>query len=85
MAITFNCSVITPSGPAFEGAATYVTFPAWDGQYGVLPRMAPVLGRLGTGTCRIETEGGTKTMTLDGGFAHVHRDGVTLLTESVDG
>ena len=82
MPATFQCSVITPSGPAFEGEATYVSFPAWDGQYGVMTGMAPLLGRLGKGQLRIDTEDGRTTMTLEGGFAHVRGGALTLLTET---
>ncbi len=81
MPSTFECAIITPSGPAFEGSATYVSFPAWDGQYGVMAGMAPLLGRLGSGPLHIDADGSRIEMTLEGGFAHV-RDGVlTLLTE----
>jgi F-type H+-transporting ATPase subunit epsilon len=82
MTATFQCSVITPSGPAFEGAATYVSFPAWDGQYGVMTGMAPLLGRLGNGKLRIDTEDGQTTMMLEGGFAHVQGGALTLLTDN---
>ncbi len=81
MPATFRCTVITPSGPAFEGDATYVSFPAWDGQYGVMAGMAPLLGRLGEGPLHIDAEDGRSSLKLEGGFAHVRGDGLTLLTE----
>jgi F-type H+-transporting ATPase subunit epsilon len=84
MPATFRCTVITPSGPAFEGDASYVSFPAWDGQYGVMAGMAPLLGRLGEGPLHIEGDGNRTTMTLTDGFAHVRSDGLTLLTEHAE-
>ncbi len=81
MPATFQCSVITPSGSVFEGEVTYASFPAWDGQYGVMTGMAPLLGRLGNGKLHIDTEDGRTTMTLKGGFAHVQGGALTLLTE----
>lgn len=78
----FACRVITPSGAEFEGDAHYVTFPAWDGQYGVMAGMAPILSRLGEGTLRINGDESQKFHTR-GGFAHV-RDGVlTILSDEV--
>jgi F0F1-type ATP synthase epsilon subunit len=44
--------------------------------------MAPLLGRLGKGQLRIDTEDGRTTMTLEGGFAHVRGGALTLLTET---
>jgi len=78
----FECRVITPSGAQFEGQASYVTFPAWDGQYGVMAGMAPILSRLGTGSLSINADTST-SFTTRGGFAHV-RDGVlTILSDEV--
>ncbi len=81
MSATFQCAVITPSGPAFEGDATYVSFPAWDGQYGVMAGMAPLLGKLGSGSLHIDSDGSRIEMSLEGGFAHVQGGVLTLLTE----
>lgn len=81
-ATAFTCYVITPSGTAFEGTATYVSFPAWDGQYGVMAGMAPILSRLGEGPLRIE---GAQPCTLRtrGGFAHVKDGTLTLLPDEI--
>ncbi len=84
MAATFRCTVMTPSGPSFEGDATYVSFPAWDGQYGVMAGMAPMLGRLGSGPVTIDTGEGRETMSLEGGFAHMQGGALTLLTDKVE-
>ena len=82
MSKQFECRVITPSGSQFQGEADYVTFPAWDGQYGVMAGMAPILSRLGEGTLRIDGADGQKFHTR-GGFAHV-KDGVlTILSDEV--
>ena len=49
---------MTPSQEAFKGGATYVSFPAWDGQYGMQKGLAPLLSTLAPGTLRIDAEEG---------------------------
>jgi len=78
----FDCHVITPSGAAFEGQAEYVSFPAWDGQYGVMANMAPILSRLREGELRIEGDS-PRTMRTRGGFAHVNAGVLTLLPDEI--
>lgn len=73
---------MTPSQEAFKGEATYVSFPAWDGQYGMQKGLAPLLSTLAPGTLRIdEEEGGSSWYLIEGGFAHVDGEGLTLVTE----
>ena len=84
MPAPFECTIMTPSGPAFEGEATYVSFPAWDGQYGVMAGMAPMLGKLGEGALTIDTASGRTNLSLRGGFAHMQGGKLTLLTEHTD-
>ncbi len=79
---SFACRVITPAGSTFEGEATYVSFPAWDGQYGVMANMAPILSRLGTGTLRIDGPE-PQSFHTSGGFAHVHEGVLTILSDEV--
>ena len=82
MADTFHCTIVTPTDEAFDGEATYVSFPAWDGQYGMLKGLAPLLSTLSIGTLRIDTpEGGSRKYLIEGGFAHVDRGGLSLVTE----
>ncbi|MCH2142264.1 MAG: hypothetical protein MK077_04625 [Phycisphaerales bacterium] len=83
MSTPFQCTVITPSGSAFEGQVRYASFPAWDGQYGVAAGMAPLLGKLGQGALHLDTSQGRRTMQIEGGFAHVRQGVLTLLTEHV--
>ncbi|MGB2985163.1 MAG: F0F1 ATP synthase subunit epsilon [Phycisphaerae bacterium] len=52
---TFQCSVITPERKVLECDATFVSFPAHDGEMGVLTRRAPLVCKLGIGLLRVET------------------------------
>ena len=82
MADTFHCTIVTPTEEAFDGDATYVSFPAWDGQYGMLKGLAPLLSTLAVGTLRIDSpEGGSRKYLVEGGFAHVDAGGLSLVTE----
>ncbi len=81
MAETFHCSVVTPERAVLECEATFATFPAWDGEVGILPMRAPLLYRLGIGTLRVETGGETQRFFVDGGFAQMVDNKLTLLTE----
>ncbi|MBT5136579.1 MAG: ATP synthase F1 subunit epsilon [Phycisphaerae bacterium] len=81
MANTFPCKIVTPTANAFDGEATYVSFPAWDGQYGMLKGLAPLLSTLAPGTLRIDNEEGSASFLIEGGFAHVDGETLTLVTE----
>jgi F-type H+-transporting ATPase subunit epsilon len=79
---TFQCSVVTPERVALECAATFVAFPAHDGEMGVLRNRAPLVCKLGIGTLRVEAaDGGRQVFFIDGGFAQVLDNHLTLLTE----
>ncbi|MBM4113665.1 MAG: F0F1 ATP synthase subunit epsilon, partial [Phycisphaerae bacterium] len=81
MADTLRCSVVTPVESLFEGHATYVNLPAWDGQLGVMPQTSPFLTRLGTGVLTIEQDSAARRFAVDGGFAQMQEGVLTLLTD----
>jgi F-type H+-transporting ATPase subunit epsilon len=78
---TFHCSVITPERAVLETEATFVAFPAWDGEVGILHDRAPLLYKMGTGELRVESPEGNHTLFVDGGFAQMVENRLTLLTE----
>ena len=43
--------------------------------------LAPLLANLAPGTLRIDTEDGSTTYLIEGGFAHVDSAGLSLVTE----
>jgi F-type H+-transporting ATPase subunit epsilon len=82
VAKTFHCSIVTPAESVFEGALTYASLPAWDGQRGVLPGQSPILARLGIGELRLTpADGASRWFLVEGGFAQVDHDRLTVLTE----
>ena len=83
MSSSFRCAVMTPAGARFDGEVSYASFPAWDGQYGVMAGMAPLLDRVGLGPLRLDTEDGTRWFAVEDGFAHVRENTLTILSERV--
>jgi len=79
---SFQVSVVTPEGAVLEAEATSVVFPAYDGEYGILPNHAPLVTLIGIGELRVEkADGGKETLYVDGGFAQFGNDKLALVTE----
>ena len=78
---TFHCSVITPERAVLETDATFVAFPAHDGEVGILRNRAPLLYKMGAGELRVETPQGNHILFVAGGFAQMVDNRLTLLTE----
>lgn len=75
-----TCVVVTPERTVLEATADFVAFSAYDGEVGIMPGRAPLVARLGSGELRLTTGGSTRRHFVDGGFAQVHKDVVTILT-----
>jgi F-type H+-transporting ATPase subunit epsilon len=75
-----KCVVVTPERSLLDETADFVALPMYDGELGVLPGRAPLIGRLGCGELRIRRGGVTRRFFVDGGFAQVRNDVVTVLT-----
>jgi len=78
---TFHCSVITPERAVLESDATFVAFPAHDGEVGILPGRAPLLYRMGSGELRVQSPQGDQVFFVDSGFAQMLENRLTLLTQ----
>ncbi|MFQ5424029.1 MAG: ATP synthase F1 subunit epsilon, partial [Phycisphaerae bacterium] len=72
-----QCSVITPEEQVLETQASSIVIPAHDGQIGILKDRAPLLCELGIGILHVDAD----AFFVDGGFAQVLDNRVTLLTE----
>ena len=75
-----RCVIVTPEATVLDERAEFVALPLYDGELGVLPGRAPVIGRLGYGELRIRTGSNTRRFFVDGGFAQIRDDVVTVLT-----
>jgi F-type H+-transporting ATPase subunit epsilon len=77
---TLQCVVVTPERALLDEPADFVALPMMDGELGVLPGRAALIGRLGCGELRIRRGDATHRYFVDGGFAQVRADTVTVLT-----
>ena len=74
-------SVISPERTLFEGEATQVVAPAYDGEVGILTGHAPMMALLGRGVLRVSEGGGERRFTVEGGFLQVVDNRVRVVTE----
>jgi F-type H+-transporting ATPase subunit epsilon len=65
-----------------EQPADAVVVPLFDGELGVLPGRAPLIGRLGIGELRIRRGDEIRRLFIDGGFVQIRGDMVTVLTSA---
>jgi F-type H+-transporting ATPase subunit epsilon len=77
---TLQCVVVTPERAVLDETVDFVALPMYDGELGVLPGRAPLIGRLGYGELRIRHGTTTRRFFVDGGFAQVRSNAVTVLT-----
>lgn len=73
-------TVITPEQQVLETPAESVVLPAHDGELGVLPQRAPLMCELGIGQLRYTKGNVDRRLFVDGGFAQVYDDRITVLT-----
>ena len=74
-------SVISPERTRFDGDATQVVAPAYDGEVGILTGHAPMMALLGRGTLRVSESGGERRFAVEGGFLQVVDNQVRVVTE----
>jgi F-type H+-transporting ATPase subunit epsilon len=72
--------LVTPETTLLDEPVEALRFPLFDGQIGILPGRAPLVGRLGYGELQITTAGGKQSYFVDGGFVQVKHGVVSLLT-----
>ena len=77
-----NLVVITPEQKLLDESAVSAVIPAHDGELGILSGRAPIMCELGTGRLRYESDGKSRSILIDGGFAQVHDNRVTVLTNA---
>ena len=75
-----HCVVVTPERAVIDEAADFVAVPMFDGELGVLPGRAPLVGRLGYGELRIRRGTQMRSFFVDGGFVQVRANTITVLT-----
>jgi F-type H+-transporting ATPase subunit epsilon len=78
-----QCIVVTPEATVRDGPADFVAVPLDDGELGIAPDHAPMIGRLGCGELRIRNGDQLSRYYVEGGFVEVVGNTVTVLTGRV--
>ena len=77
-------TVIAPERSLYDGEATSVVAPAFDGLVGVLPGHAPFLTVLGSGTLIVSRRDATDRFSVAGGFLQVVGEVVRVVAERAE-
>lgn len=75
-----ECIVVTPEETALQTPAQFIALPLFDGEIGIAPGRASMVGRLGYGEMRIREGKNIRRYYVDGGFVEVAGDTVSVLT-----
>ncbi len=76
-----ECVVVTPEETTLQTPAQYIALPLFDGEIGIAPGRAPLIGRLGFGEMRIREGNNIYRYYVDGGFVEVSGNMVSILTQ----
>jgi F-type H+-transporting ATPase subunit epsilon len=82
--VALHVELVSVEREVWSGEASMVVARTTEGEIGVLPGHAPLLGELAEGhEVRIQQEGGSElAVTVGGGFLSVTDEGVTILAET---
>lgn len=72
--------ITTPEKTILDVGVESLQFPLFDGQIGILPGRAPLVGRLGYGELVYSVNGKSHSYYIDGGFSQVNGSTISLLT-----
>jgi F-type H+-transporting ATPase subunit epsilon len=81
MSESLRLEVVTPQRVMVEAEVATVEMPGTLGELGILPGHTPLLTSLATGELRYRTAKGTEKMVVQGGFAEVMPNRVTVLAD----
>jgi len=81
MADKLHFALVSPERELFNGEVDHVVVPGSEGEFGVLPNHAPVMSVIKPGALRVINEGAERRIFVNGGFADVTPDGLTVLAE----
>jgi len=76
-----HCIIVTPERVVYRQPAEFVALALSDGEIGIAPRHAPLVGRLGDGELRVRRGETTDRFYIEGGFVEVLGDSTTVLTQ----
>ena len=78
---TFDLSLVTPEGRAYEGEAEMLIVPGVSGEIGVLARHAPLVAMLKAGEIRVKSNGEWQAFAAGPGYFKVQQDRALVLVD----
>jgi F-type H+-transporting ATPase subunit epsilon len=83
--VPLKVEIVSPEKRIFSGEANMVSARTLEGDLGILPGHASLLGVLVNGEVSIKgVDGSSTTFTVNGGFLSVNKDRVSILGESAN-
>ena len=78
--------IVSPENLVFSKSASAISIPGQEGYFTVMGEHAPLMTTLKPGFISVEDDKGeTRTFYVQGGFADISPDGVTILAEQAKG
>ena len=81
MADKLSFALVSPERELFNGDVDHVVVPGVEGEFGVSPNHAPVMSVIKPGALRVINDGAERRIFVNGGFADVTPEGLTVLAE----
>jgi len=81
MADKLHFALVSPEREVFNGEVDHVVVPGSEGEFGVSPHHAPVMSVVKPGALRVFDDGAVRKIFVNGGFADVTPEGLTVLAE----
>jgi len=78
---TFHFDLVSPEKLLFSGDVDQVDVPGSEGDFGVLAGHAPFVTTVRPGILTLYREGAALKVVVNGGFAEVNPDGLTVLAD----
>lgn len=75
-----QCVIVTPEKKILDQPVDSVVVPLFDGELGILPLRAPLIGRLGAGELRVTVTDRVLRFYIEGGLVEVFGRTVSLVT-----
>ncbi|MBI3438007.1 MAG: F0F1 ATP synthase subunit epsilon [Proteobacteria bacterium] len=81
MSDKLNFALVSPERELFHGQVDHVVVPGSEGEFGVSPLHAPVMSVVRPGALRVFNDNVERRIFVNGGFADVTAEGLTVLAE----
>ena len=78
-----NLKILSPDGIIVDKPADFVSLMVESGSVGILPGHVPLAGKLMRSYVKYDHDGNTETVPVDGGYAVVMPDSVTVFTARI--